>query len=182
MNKTLVIAFTGPESTGKSTLAKAVAEHYNCELIEEYARTYLQENNRKYSFDDLEIMARQQAQLWFGPILRKDKMVILDTELTVFKIWSQYKFDQVSPWILKHQKEQNIDLYLLCKNDIEWEDDPLRENQDAHERDELFQLYYSEMKQNNFNFKIIDGEGERRFQNCIYEIDEVIKNLNHTNS
>ena len=34
-------AITGPESTGKSTLSKQLAEYYNCELVEEYAREYI---------------------------------------------------------------------------------------------------------------------------------------------
>ncbi len=35
------VVLFGPESTGKSTLAKELADHYNSIYIEEYAREYL---------------------------------------------------------------------------------------------------------------------------------------------
>ena len=39
----LKVVVFGPESTGKTTLAKALASHYQTEWVPEYAREYLQE-------------------------------------------------------------------------------------------------------------------------------------------
>ena len=36
------IVLYGPESTGKSTLAKQLAEYYKTDFVQEYAREYLQ--------------------------------------------------------------------------------------------------------------------------------------------
>ena len=36
------IVLYGPESTGKSTLAKQLAEYYKTDYVQEYAREYLQ--------------------------------------------------------------------------------------------------------------------------------------------
>ena len=36
------IVLFGPESTGKSTLAEALAEYYNTAFVPEYMRLYLQ--------------------------------------------------------------------------------------------------------------------------------------------
>ena len=38
----LKVVITGPESTGKSTLASALSTHFNAVLSEEYAREYLE--------------------------------------------------------------------------------------------------------------------------------------------
>ena len=55
-NSIKVVLF-GPESTGKSTLAKELADHYNSIYVEEYAREYLQKkydfNQEICSYDDL---------------------------------------------------------------------------------------------------------------------------------
>ena len=41
-NNCLKVVLFGPESTGKSTLAKKLADHYNTQWVPEYARAYLQ--------------------------------------------------------------------------------------------------------------------------------------------
>jgi len=71
-------------------------------------------------------------------------LLIADTELTVIKIWSEYKYNSCSEFILNSYENQAFDHYFLCKPDIPWEPDPLRENE--NERDELFQLYLAELK------------------------------------
>ena len=60
MKKVVII---GPESTGKSTLANQLAEHYNTTWCPEFAREYLLEHGRDYNFDDLLNIARGQVEL-----------------------------------------------------------------------------------------------------------------------
>ena len=38
----LKVVLFGPESTGKSSLAKELADHYNTLYVDEFARNYLQ--------------------------------------------------------------------------------------------------------------------------------------------
>ena len=38
------VVLFGPESTGKSSLAKELAVHYNTFYVDEFARNYLQKN------------------------------------------------------------------------------------------------------------------------------------------
>ena len=53
------IAILGAESTGKSTICKALAKHYRTDFVPEYARTYFETNNiNNYSVSDLEIIGR----------------------------------------------------------------------------------------------------------------------------
>ena len=49
------IAFLGPESSGKTTLAEMLTKKLNCSLVSEYARKYL-ENKPDYSVQDLKDM------------------------------------------------------------------------------------------------------------------------------
>lgn len=47
------IVTIGPESTGKSTLCKQLAAHFNSIWCPEYAREYLHQHGVKYDYDDM---------------------------------------------------------------------------------------------------------------------------------
>ena len=57
------IVVLGPESTGKSTLCKLLAEHFNTIWCTEYAREYLLANGTGYTFNDLLAIAKGQLAL-----------------------------------------------------------------------------------------------------------------------
>ena len=84
--------------------------------------------------------------------------MVLDTDLITIKIWSEYKFGNCDTWILdKIEEQQNeIRLYLLCKPDIPWESDPLREN--PNDRMELFEIYKMELDNLEHNYYIVEGK------------------------
>ena len=56
------VVTTGPESSGKTTLAKALAEHYQIAWVPEYSRDYLNRLNRPYQEEDLLVIAKGQIQ------------------------------------------------------------------------------------------------------------------------
>ncbi|MFM8242561.1 MAG: AAA family ATPase, partial [Crocinitomicaceae bacterium] len=85
------IAFTGPESAGKTTLANWVAESLGLKLSPEYAREYLQ-IHETYTQETLDIMAQTQFD-------RNNSAHVCDTEMLVFAVWSMEKYGNVSPLI-----------------------------------------------------------------------------------
>jgi len=60
INKIVVV---GPESTGKSTLCRQLASHYQSMWCPEYAREYLLKNGTNYSYEDLLDIAKGQIAL-----------------------------------------------------------------------------------------------------------------------
>ncbi|MGB3587118.1 MAG: ATP-binding protein, partial [Tunicatimonas sp.] len=133
------IITTGPESSGKSTLAQALAGYYQVVWVPEYARDYLNKLNRPYQEEDLLKIAKGQIKREDEAAKGKPDLLICDTSLMVIKIWSEYRYRRCHPWILKQIERRPLDLYLLCTPDIPWEPDPQREN--PTNRDELFLLY-----------------------------------------
>lgn len=66
-HKPFIITIVGPESSGKTTLARQLAGHFGCPWVPEYAREYLEGLGRPYEVEDLDIMAeRQLAAIWEG--------------------------------------------------------------------------------------------------------------------
>ena len=145
VKKQIKIAFTGPESSGKTTLAKKITATYNGFFVEEFARTFL-EGKSTYVQEDLEAIAEGQVKSWDI----ETEFLIADTEMTVICIWSFYKYGAISPKIKQLFDQQQFDLLFLCKPDIPWEFDPMREN--PENRAELFDLYHSFLTENKQNF------------------------------
>ncbi|MBF90558.1 MAG: ATPase [Flavobacteriales bacterium] len=158
------IVITGPESSGKTTLTKALSKALNTGYTEEYARKYLNDNST-YRHEDLLHIAQGQLQ--------KEKanlypIAIHDTDLITIKIWSEYKYNQCNSWIIEQIEKQKSEnrLYLLCKPDIPWQADPLREN--PNNRAELFEIYLSEIQNTKHPYFVI--EGEERLQQALTKI------------
>jgi NadR type nicotinamide-nucleotide adenylyltransferase len=164
MINVLKIAITGPESTGKSQLAEELAAHYNTVFVPEYARGYIDRLNHAYEQHDI-------LEIAMGQVSEEDQMkrkangiLFCDTELIVTKIWSEVKYGTCDPWILQKIEENKYDLFLLCNIDLPWEEDPQREH--PHMREKLFQLYYEELTERGFPFRVVSGTGKERLNNA----------------
>jgi nicotinamide riboside kinase len=161
----LKIIVTGPESSGKTTLCKTLSEHFKISFTEEYAREYLNNVGREYKEEDLIEIAKGQLQ-------SETNSQLLDTDLITIKIWSEYKYGKSDKWILEQIEKQKSEnrYYLLCRPDIPWEADPLRES--PLNRDELFKIYKREIEELGHDYLII--EGKNRFKNSISKIASLI--------
>lgn len=166
----LRIAVTGPESSGKTTLCSALAEHYDVSYVPEYARSYLQNSKGNYEQQDLDHIAEGQLN---SLLSFEGVMTICDTDFSVLEIWSSYKYHTVSEKILNLVSEDLFDLHILCTPDILWEEDPLREN--PNNRNELFELYKESLRRYNKNFIVVAGAHEERLKKSRQAIDALLK-------
>ena len=95
------LIITGPESTGKTTLAKALANKLKVAWLPEYARKHLENLNRPYKFEDVIEMAQIQLKKENEVFKRSSGSLILDTNLLVYKIWIHEKYNHQVDWIEK---------------------------------------------------------------------------------
>ena len=147
MLKTII---TGPESSGKTTLCKALSKHFNIPFAKEYARGYINKLEREYTQNDLLSIAKGQLESELSSQL-------LDTDLITIKIWSEYKYGSCDKWILDQIEKQKTEkrIYLLCKPDIPWQADKQREN--PNDRDELFKILKQELENLGHDYFIVKG-------------------------
>lgn len=169
------VAITGPESTGKSTLAAQLATHYHTVWVPEFARTYMAALPDRYTAEDVENIARGQIVLYQKAIPHANKILFADTDLLVIKIWMLHAFNFCPDWILEALAQQDFDLYLLMNVDLPWEEDPQREH--PHLRQYFYDWYKTELQQAGFNFVEISGTSDQRRQNAIFQIDARISDI-----
>jgi NadR type nicotinamide-nucleotide adenylyltransferase len=161
------IFITGPESTGKTELCQKLASHFQTVWIPEYARNYVENLNCPYTFNDVEHIARQQfAEIQKDYSAEAQKYVFFDTDLIITKVWFEVVFGKFPVGFEKMISDSRFDLFLLCFPDLEWKPDKVREN-GGSKRIELFEKYQNELISGNFNFKIVKGFGELRFENAL---------------
>jgi len=171
----LKIAITGPESTGKSTLSKQLASHYQTVWVPEYARTYIAGLNREYTLDDIETIARGQIQLEKQLLTSAGNVLISDTDLLVLKIWSEHAFGRTPQFILEKLEQQDYNLYLLMGVDLPWEPDPQREH--PHLRQYFYDWYKRELAALEVPFAEVTGQQHERFENARGHIDALLRQL-----
>ena len=172
----LRVSLTGPESTGKTTLAAQLAAHYHAAFAPEFAREYLADSGLHYSAEDLEKIARGQLAAEAVAVAAAEaqghRVVFFDSDLLVIKIWFEHAFGSCPEWILQAIAHQHYDLVLLMGVDLPWQPDPLREH--PHLRQHFYDLYQRELREQMSNFAEITGTYDRRFVHACFLIDELL--------
>lgn len=172
----------GPESTGKSTLCKILAQHYRTQWCPEYAREFLDSNGNEYSYNDLLTIARGQLALE-DEVTRKvaagtgSSLLFVDTDMYVMRVWCEYVYGDCHRFILEQIGHREYDGYFLCKPDLPWVADALREYPEQHIRDELFLFYRELLTAQKVPWIEIAGSSEERTQSAIKWIDQQIESL-----
>ncbi len=165
------IMITGPESTGKSWLAKNLADHYHTKWVPERARTYLETLNRPYRESDLLQIAREQLELEEKLEKEANGIIFCDTGMLVLKVWSEHSYGRCHPWILEQLQKRKYLYSLLPDIDLPWQPDPQREH--PHLREYFFELYKKQLHEAGHPYSIISGAGNDRLQNAINVTDRL---------
>jgi NadR type nicotinamide-nucleotide adenylyltransferase len=168
MIKVVVI---GVESTGKSTLCQALAEHFNGAWVREYARDYLNAHGTDYVFEDLLHIAKGQVDLieqaTQAALQNQTPYLFVDTDMHVMHVWGTVVFGMTHEWIEQQRAVQTADLYLLTNPDLPWVDDGMREYPDHAYRQALHQTYVQLLTQQSTPWAHVMGEGDARVQSAV---------------
>jgi HTH-type transcriptional regulator, transcriptional repressor of NAD biosynthesis genes len=165
------IVLYGPESTGKTTLAKYLAEYFQTIWIPEFARVYLEEKNKSVEPDDISIIAKGQMKYEDEAVFRSNKFLFCDTDILVTKVYSEHYYNFCPEFLKEECKNRNYFLHLLTNNDIPHVADPLRDRADR--REEMFRLFENEILLANRKFERIIGNFEERKKQSIEIISRI---------
>lgn len=177
-NNLIKVVLFGPESTGKTTLSKQLAEHYKTAWVPEFARDYLQkkwDNEQKIcEKKDLLPIAIGQMNLENKRSQKANKVLICDTNLLETKVYSEQYFNGFSPNELKKASINNkYDRYFLTYIDTPWVKDDLRDK--PMHREEMFTAFENALKQHNCPYTLLTGNEKTRFKKAVTIIDQLIE-------
>lgn len=168
----------GPESTGKSTLCQELSRHFETDWVPEYAREYLLTHGKSYSYEDLIIIAKGQLALedvTTAKMLKEDsKLLFIDTDMYVMKVWGEFVYGKCDSWILRQIANRQYDGYLLCRTNLPWTADELREYPDLLSREKLFHIYRDALVNQHTPWAEISGLADQRLTMAIEAINKWI--------
>ena len=175
------IVLTGSESTGKSTLAAQLAEHFHAALVPEFLRRYADEHQSRLGPEDVEAIAKGQMELEdriaedsrSQRSARTADLMILDTDLLSAVVYNRHYYGECPAWIEKEAARRAADLYLLLDIDVPWIPDPLRDR--GSQRAEMQRLFRDAIEEGGLPWVLISGPWEQRRQRAIAAIEQLLE-------
>jgi HTH-type transcriptional regulator, transcriptional repressor of NAD biosynthesis genes len=142
------VCFVGAESTGKTTLSRALADRWNTEWVPEYGRDHTIEKqelgtNDTWTTDDFIVIADRQQHLEDERARRSGPVLLCDTDALATGIWHERYQGERSAAVDAIARRRTYGLYVLAGTDVPWEPDDIRLGTEQREwmqqrfRDEL---------------------------------------------
>jgi NadR type nicotinamide-nucleotide adenylyltransferase len=166
------VVLTGSESTGKTTLAGRLAEHFNAELVPEFVRGYAEAKGGIIDFEDHGPIARGQMALEDDHTARGASLVVQDTDLLSTVVYCEHYFAHCPPWIREAAVARRPDLYLLCEIDVDWVHDGVRDR--GHMREAMQELFREAVRSSGVATAVITGDWGERLQRAVDAIEALV--------
>jgi HTH-type transcriptional repressor of NAD biosynthesis genes len=165
------ICIYGPESTGKSTLAIALAKRFNTTFVPEVAREFLITND--FTVEDIvaigiahEVRLKQQA-------LHANKVLFCDTDVITTQIYSKYYLNVVPEILYTLENRTVYNHYFLLDIDVPWVEDGLRDL--GHKREEMFSIFKQELDRRSMMYTLLRGSHSERMQQIEHWVIQNLK-------
>ncbi len=163
----------GPESTGKTTLARDLAAHYGTVAVPEYARTLFELSGGELTEANLLQVARGQLASEAALARKANKVLLCDTDVLTTTIWSQVLFGRCDPALLELVSQNPYDLTLLLDVDVPWVADPVRYLPD--QRHSFFEHCREALEQQGRHYVIVRGSWEQRLSLAVEAVDNLLE-------
>jgi HTH-type transcriptional repressor of NAD biosynthesis genes len=154
------ICFYGPESTGKSVMAKKMAEQYQTVYVPEVARELITSN--EFSERDIIAIGYAQIQRIREKLVKANKFLFCDTDTITTAIYSSHYLHTIPPILHALEKEIAYDLYFLFDIDVPWIQDEIRDLGSAGERKEMYTIFKNELEKRGIPYIRVAGNWSER--------------------
>jgi HTH-type transcriptional repressor of NAD biosynthesis genes len=168
------VCIFGPESTGKTSLARDLAVHFRTSYAWEYARPLLDPQGGQCFARDIPLVVRGQMATEDAMSLQANRVLFCDTDVLTTTIWSDVLFGNTPQWIRDLADRRTYDLYLLLDVDVPWVDDAQRFFSSTAERRRFFDLCRAALDSRGRRYEIISGNWQERFAAAREAVERLI--------
>jgi nicotinamide riboside kinase len=155
------IVLTGPESTGKTTLAGALAAELGAPCVPEASRLLAEVMApAPLSADTVEPIARLAMRMGDEILAQRPEVVVFDTDLVSTIVYARHYYGSCPAWIVDEAIRRRAERYLLCLPDLPWVADGVRDR--PAEREALLAMFREVLAAIGADVTEILGVGEAR--------------------
>ncbi|MGH6940297.1 AAA family ATPase [Hypericibacter sp.] len=168
------VAIIGPESCGKTTLARRLAAAHRTVHVPEFARSYLEATDpAKYpDLADIGIIGAGHAASEDALARQASRLLVLDTDHLCTAVWSEVALGQVPAPVEAEIAARPYDLRLLLADDVPFAPDPLRYA--GQERQMKLVHFTDALDRRGLAYKIIDGGWTERTKKAASAVDALM--------
>lgn len=171
MNRPILFCFYGPESTGKSTMAKRMAERYQTEYVLEIAREMITSSN--FTVEDILRIGRAQTARVLEKMKTANRILFCDTDLITTAIYSDTYLHVIPEELAELEKQVRYDQYFLFDIDVPWVADGLRDL--GEQRREMYERFKEELERRKFSYIPVSGTFAEREAKIIEVVEAWLK-------
>lgn len=153
------ITLIGPESTGKTELARRLSRELGIDWTAEYAREYVESRGANLTDEDVEPIARGELE---NLARASGAVVVHDTDLLSTVVYARHYYGACPMWIEEEARSRRADLYLLLDTDVPWYPDPARDS-GGDAREDLFDAFRAALDEFDTRWEIVSGDWEERW-------------------
>lgn len=164
------VVLVGAESTGKSTLASALAEALRTVWVPEYGRSYWEGRrhliNQEWTGEEFRHIAVRQHEL-VADLARKahQGIVVCDTDALMTAVWMDRYLGEGDPALEELAREHPPALYLICAPDFPWVQDGTRESQ--NQRADMHLKVLRRVEEAGIPFALLAGPPGQRLDEAL---------------
>lgn len=167
------VVILGTESTGKTTLSRQLASHFNTIVVPELGRAIVSQS-KECTFDDLEKIATAHAQAIDQLIPKANKLLFIDTDIHITQSYSQFLFGKTLQVPKQIMDSNKASLYLYLENDVAFVQDGTR--LDEIQRNQLHENHLLTLRQAGIHVVNISGNWTNRLSTAIKLSKQLIEN------
>ncbi len=149
----------GGESSGKSTLAEALAGHFETLHVAEYGRGLWESKHGALTYEDMLHIAETQVAAEEEALLRAKRFLFCDTSPLTTLFYSSHLFQRADPKLAQLAR-RSYDLVVLCGTDFAFVQDGTRQDITFRERQHTW--YVAELARRGIPFLLVSGTIEDR--------------------
>jgi NadR type nicotinamide-nucleotide adenylyltransferase len=171
------VCVVGAESTGTTTLAKALAEQLQTECVEEYGREYsevkLAKNDPDWRTEEFTMIAEEQARREDAAARKANRVLICDTNAFATGVWHRRYMRSHCPAVENIARRGRCDLYVLTGDEIPFVQDGLRDGE--HIRHKMHSWFEEALAAQPVPWHVLRGSHEERLHQALRWVESLFK-------